>query len=166
MPELEFEVAGVQDFRNVARVLGRENRRLPKEIYNTIFRESKVLAKEAAAKVRAIPVEGTKHTGLRKEIAEGIQIAGVVDKDGGRGVRVITTMAEDDEVYLPRGFDSRKGWQHPTFGNREKWVRQYNPGNYSWFMETMSDGQLPIALKIHQHIQDAIDEIDKAGSAG
>lgn len=161
--EISFDVSGIEEFRRVARVIGRENRNLPQKFLKTIDREAKVLRKEAAAKASSMPVvKGEKHTGLRRDVASGVFIASVVEKDGARGVRIMTSMPDEEEAIIPRGLDSRRGWRHPVFGDKSSWVTQH--GAYSWFMETMDNGQLPIALGIHQHIKDAIDAIDDAAT--
>lgn len=159
--EISFDVVGLRDFRDVARALGREGRQIPKRVAKVINKEAKYAAKQAKAKALAIPTEGDKHTGLRSEVAAGVK---VVPTD--TGATVTTSMAEEDEQYIPRGLDTDKGWQHPFFGDRDKWVRQYNPGHFSWFTETMNSAREPIADGIHEVLEDAADAIDRESPFG
>ena len=159
--EVEFGVGGLQDFRNVIRVLGREDRNISGKALKVVNKEAKVVAKAAAAKAMTIPAKGTEgHTGLRRDIAKGVK---VVPTDSGALVQ--TSMPESDEAIIPRGMDSDKGWRHPVFGNREVWRgTQKNPGKFSWFMDTMKDAQLPISDGLMKILDDAADAIDRAGS--
>lgn len=160
MGDIEFEFGGRRVFNDVARALGRVNRQLPRQILRDIEKEAKALRKQAAAKALEEPAFGDKHTGLRKNVAKGIKVVPV--EEGGRsGYRVITTMPEEDEAIIPRGFDNRKGWRHPVFGRREQpWVTQH--GAFSWFMDTMQEAGPRLTSKIHEDIEDAADEIDRA----
>lgn len=153
---LDIGVEGVESLVAVIRAIGEEERRLPDEFDRIINETADALVAVARAKVLAEPTHGPKHTGLRAEIAAGTQVTQIPD-----GVRIITSMPENNEAIIPRGMDSGyKGWRHPVFGNMGKWVTQR--AAFSWFLDTMQDGKQPLEDGLHQALEDAADRIARA----
>ncbi|WP_157251036.1 hypothetical protein [Nonomuraea typhae] len=125
----------------VAFQFGREwkevNRRLRLAGEKGLQKELRKAVREAArpgrdaAKIaaRTIPAKGPRSRGLRRRIARGVGI-----QADARRVRIVTRMPAGMEM-LPRGFDTPKGWRHPVYGNRERWVQQ--PG-HPWFRSTIA----------------------------
>lgn len=71
-------------------------------------------------------VEAKKSHGLRATIARSIQLK--ITASGPRTgvrIRVDGTKLPEDERKLPMDLDNPKGWRHPVFGNRDKWVTQH-----------------------------------------
>lgn len=156
MAGLEIGVDGAASLDAVIRAMGEERDSLPKEFDRVINEVADALVKAAQAKVLAEPTHGTKHTGLRAEIAAGTKKVGVPD-----GVRIITSMPKNDEAVIPRGMDNGfKGWRHPVFGNMHNWVHQR--AAFSWFLDTMQDGKQPAEDGLTKCLQDAADRIARA----
>jgi hypothetical protein len=153
--EIEFSVEGRRQFNDAARALGRAERSIPRDVEKLIERTQKANAKEAAAKVLQQPATQGEHTGLRRDVAAGV---GTMPIDG--GTRVFTSMPEKDEAVIPLGLDTRKGWRHPVFGNREEWVTQR--GEFSWFMEIMRRSMKTTPPKVQDILDDAAESIDRS----
>jgi hypothetical protein len=165
MGYISFEVEGLEDLRMVRLALTQANRDIPRDMAKAINAEARQLRDEARAEIIAMPTPqqaGT--TGMRKEIAAGVHISRLPLAGDASGVRIGTRMTERDENYLPRGMDSRKGWQHPFFGDKDNWYRQY--GQYSWFMDTMADGENDLERRLYEVLRDNRDDIAQGGRIG
>jgi len=150
--ELDIDVDDNDEIELAALGLKLINSEIPKKVRQAIQQHARAAAEEAKQKAKAMPVEGDSgHTGLRKEVAAGVRVQRRTD-----GATITTQMPEEDEAVIPLGLDTRKGWRHPVFGNREKWVRQH--GKYSWFMEPMHDIRQPLTEDIEDILDDAADE--------
>jgi hypothetical protein len=112
------------------RTIGRELRDMDSRKVTGIFRDA--LEPAAAPFVRAvkasalaIPVAGTKQTGLRARIAACAETA---TWGTGRTVNVAVQMNPQrmprGEMALPLGMEGAKRWRHPVYGDREVWVTQ------------------------------------------
>lgn len=147
---LDIEVSGDAELSEIEQGLKYADRQIPKEVQDEIFRHARFASEEAKELIKGMPTEGNDHDPrpLRKDIARGVKLVRRPD-----GVTVQTSMPEEDEAIIPLGFDTRKGWRHPVFGNREEWVRQH--GSYSWFMEPMQDMRAPLT----DSIEDVLDDI-------
>lgn len=114
--------------------------------------EAELKAEEAKAKVRALPAPGSKHTGLRERVAQGVKV-----EDGGVGdVTIEATMNEPDEAIIPLGLDRPEGWRHPLYGNKRHWFS--NPG-YSWFRETFENASKDFEDKLTNTLERTAQEI-------
>lgn len=114
------------------------------------------LADETRKAVMQIPVTGTKHTGLRGRVAQGVGV-----KLTGAGIQISASMNQKDERNLPAYLDARDGWRHPVFGNRSVWVRQTTGG--SWFTEVLQDGQPELEDRLTEVWEDAARMIAESG---
>lgn len=92
-----------------------------------------------------------RHAGLRDEVAASIKLQ--VTSKGIRFVADSRNMPESQRT-LPRHLDSPKGWRHPVFGNREKWVHEQGK---PYFAETLKKR----APEFRQSILDAMEDIKK-----
>lgn len=129
---------------------------LPVEFQRTIREHADALAEQARQKAEEEPAHGTRHTGLRDAVAAGVDV-----QDTPTGVKVTTSMPEQDEAAIPRGFDDPvKGWRHPVFGRANSWVQQ--TGAFSWFTDTMAAGSDDIRDGLVDDINTAIDAFDSA----
>lgn len=85
--------------------------------------ESKIIP-EVREKALAIPTHGTKHTGLRGRLADGVGISGA----SGDSVQI------NASAFLSGGMDNPAGWRHPVYGHRNAWA--HNEG-HPWFKSTI-----------------------------
>lgn len=70
-------------------------------------------------------------------------------------------MDEEDEAYLPRGFDDgQKGWRHPFFGNMDIW---YHQDGASWFRETIANDRMLMERVLTDELEDIAEQIGDAG---
>lgn len=147
------------EFKRVAIALREVDRELPKKLRKDLQEAVKPAVQEAKDRVKALPVQGHGHSGLRRRVARGVRIQAAVGR--APALRVVTFMGEADEVNLPRYLDSAAGWRHPVFGNRHNWVRQTTGG--SWFRETMVEHRPQIERDLQQVLEDAAETIAAAG---
>lgn len=155
---VEWGVLSGGEFRRVARELKTVDRTLPRKFKRKIRDTVKPFIAIARKKVETLPVGGRETSGLRHRVAMGVKL--FIPRSAA-SVRVITSMKDPEEAALPRGLDTLKGWRHPVFGNREKWVQQ--PG-YSWFIETMQDSHKPMLEGLKTVLDEAAEDIRRAGS--
>lgn len=156
--EIGFEVTGLDHLRRLRLHLTEEaNRTIPRDIDTSVMAGARFLRDVARKKVLAQPTpQNAGHTGMRAEIARGVRVRRVAPGT----IRLTTQMSESDEAMLPRGTDMpRKGWRHPVFGNRDVWVRQHGP--YSWFIDTMQDGEDNIRERLELVLERAAERIDR-----
>jgi len=156
-----FWIQAGPEFKRVAVTLRSVDRALPGELRKRLKDGVQPLVREAKAKVLGLPVQGhAGSTGLRRRVARGVGVKAGVSRSG--SFRVTTSMANPDEVAIPRGLDSPRGWRHPVFGNRDNWVTQraLEPG---WFTETMVSGRDDIEQSLTDALEWARDTIASAG---
>lgn len=147
-----------EEFRTVAAALRAIDRTLPTKLRKKLQAAAKPLATAAKAKVKALPRTGRQHTGLYARVARGVKVQSSLSRNP--RVRVVTSMADPREAAIPRGLDTVRGWRHPVFGDRDNWVQQRG---YSWFIETMQDGQPDIQRALVEVLDEARDLIVQAG---
>lgn len=155
---VQYWIVTGREFRDVANALRLVDKSLPKEFRKKLREKAKPLMEKAKTEVKTLPVKGRSSTGLRMRVARGVKL---FLPRSNTSVRIITTMKDRSEAALPRGLDTRYGWRHPVFGNREEWVRQ--PG-YSWFREPISEGQDELKRGLVEVLEEARDRIADAGS--
>lgn len=155
---IDFEVEGYEKFGDVARVMGRVDRNFPKWIQDEIKREAKERAAEAKKSIQGQRGASKKQTGILNTIARGIGTE-EVSEDESFGWKITTSMPEEDEKYLPRGFDtSWGGWNHPVFAKKDtpryeqEWTHQ--DGKYDWWVRVMKKAQPDLEPKL----QDVLDK--------
>jgi len=150
MAELRINVDGLDELDAVTEALSEEERDLPDDLVGAIRDKAAELAQRARDRVEAEPVHGRKQTGLRAKMAAG---TGVEDNSDGASVVV---EPEGEDRRLPADMDEG-GWSHPVYGNRSNWVTQ--TGYFSWFTETMEEGEDEIENALGDVIDRAIDRI-------
>jgi hypothetical protein len=151
------------EFPRVVAALREIDKGLPTKLRKDISDAVKPSVRKAQANMRAMPVKGRGHSGLRAQVARGIKVRvslGSATKDA--KVRIITTMQDASEAAIPRGFNSPKGWRHPVFGDREDWVVQHGmrPG---WFMDPMQLNRDYVKDKIKTTLDEAAQYIADQG---
>jgi hypothetical protein len=135
--------------------LTEQDRQLPRDFKNSINTTAREMRNLARASALAEPSRGVGHTGLRRDVSKGVQI---IELPSGRGVRIITTMPEMNEAIIPRGMDNVRGWRHPVFGHRNRWVRQTS-GSDEWFMDSMRRGAEPLEDRLTRNLELAAEAI-------
>ncbi len=156
---LSFNSSGFEDFTRAATALSEVETEFPKWVRKDISDEMEKLKDTAGAALEAMAVHGLKQTGLRAAIDSGMTISDYSDTSG-EGSQISTTAPRPGGSYLPRGLDvllAPKGWKHPVFGNKKKWVQEV--GNVPWFSETMQSAQPEMEQKIQEEIEAAIKQI-------
>lgn len=156
---MEYRVISGEDFRLVANALRAVDASLPGNLRKELRQAVRPLVARAKAKVRALPTHGVKHTGLRRRVAAGVGVR--VSTSRTPGITITTSMRDPSEAAIPRGMDSRVGWRHPVFGNRDAWVTQHTGG--SWFRETFADGREEIQRDVRDVLERAADTVADAG---
>lgn len=111
---------------------------------------SKGSKRKAVTSVRA-ERNRRRRAGLRASIASATKL-----QITAKGVRFVvnSNRLPVDQRTLPRHLDSPKGWRHPVFGDRDKWVHQHGK---PYFGATIKKN----APKFRQAIFAAMDEIQK-----
>lgn len=153
---LTFDVHGRDALERVMIALSEVGADLPHQINGNVEEVGRELVSRAQHMIRTEPVTGSEHSGLRESIARGTKLTRV----GTGRYRIITSVPQSDEAIIPRGFDRPRGWRHPVFGNRNKWVTQ--KGDRSWFMDTMHEGWEPLFRKHKETLEAAAERIDMA----
>lgn len=106
-------------------------------------------ARKSGKNVRAaIARGGRRKAGLRDSVARATKL-----QINTRGIRfyVDSSAMPESQRTLPRHLDSPKGWRHPVFGSRERWVHQQGR---PWFATTIQKR----APKFRQAALDAIED--------
>jgi putative lipoic acid-binding regulatory protein len=163
---MEFSVEGYEKFGDVARVMGRVDRNFPKWIQQEIKREAKQLSAEAKKSIQGQRAGSKKQTGILNTIAAGIGTE-EISEDDEFGWMVTTSMPEENEQYLPRGFDtSWGGFNHPVFAKKDtprylrKWEHQ--DGKYDWWVRVMGKAQPDLEPKLQDVLDRGAKEIAAA----
>lgn len=146
------------EWRRVSLALREIDRSLPGRLRQAMRDTAKPAAEDARRRVRALPVHGRKHTGLRAKVARGVAVQAGASR--GLGVRIVTGMTDPRERKLPLYLDDPRGWRHPVFGNRHMWVHQSTGG--SWFRATIAEHRPQMERDLTQVLEDAAQTIDAA----
>lgn len=160
MADAEFwlDVDGTNQLSRAVSALGDIAKYIPRDIDDTIEDVAVKMAERAAMKVQAVRMRTPgfeRSTGLRRRIARGVGVHRLPDG----GYRITTSMTDQDEAIIPRGFDSpAKGFRHPVFGNKNNWVRQM-PAT-GWFRDTVDDAAQILPDKLEDILEFAADWVD------
>jgi hypothetical protein len=152
---MAFFIFAGSEWGRVARALGAEDHALPHRLHSTLRGDAEDAAREAADRVRSLPVKGRGHTGLRQRVAAGLRVTGISGF-----FRVTTSMPSGQEI-IPRGLDRKSGWTHPVFGHSPT-VRQ-RPYRSGWFLDTFQDSSDAIENDLEDVLDKAADTIAAAG---
>jgi hypothetical protein len=150
---VQVRVVQGTDFVRAANALRAIDNTLPTKFRTRLRKVAQPFVQKVKDEVRAIPVTGAEHSGLRRRVARGVKVRVGV----GRGTfryRIITSMVDPSEAGIPRGLDDRRGWRHPVFGGPE-WVTQHTGG--SWFIEPLQDIKEPLEHGLTEVLEDARD---------
>lgn len=153
MADLSIHVGGLDELQAVADALREAESTLPRDFQRAIHDVAEQLAATARVRVRSEPIHGIRQTGLREKLAAGTAV-----EDTSDGASIVVN-PEGEDARLPADMDEG-GWSHPVFGNRNRWVSQ--DGYFSWFMDTMDEGENDLEDALGRVIDDAIDRIAAA----
>lgn len=152
---LRIDIESLNDFDSVIKELTEIDRQIPRDFKNSINRTAREMRDLARASALAEPSRGVGHTGLRRDVSKGVRI---IEMASAIGVRIITSVPEADEAIIPRGMDTVRGWRHPVFGHRNRWVTQTS-GTDSWFMESMQRGAEPLEDRLTRNLEIAAEQV-------
>lgn len=144
------------EVRRVTAAMAAEDKTMQPRLNDAMQDAVEPYVSRARAKVLAMPVKGTGHTGLRARVARGVRMVAT-----GPVVKVISTMTFRNQLSIPPGLNF-DGWRHPVFGNRNVWVNQGTtvPG---WFTETLAGSRDDIENSLEDVIESSADRIAAAG---
>lgn len=151
MGGLEFHVSGLEELDAVTEALAREEHDIPDKVAEAIQRRAEVLAAEARAAVLGEPTHGSKHTGLRADIA-----ANTVVEPTGDGAVIEGKPLGGNRHNLPLDMDNG-AWEHPVWGHQNEQVSQ--GGYYAWFSDTMDQGEDELENAVEHVLDEAIARI-------
>lgn len=150
---------GIGDARRAARALARTKRISDfraREIALKTNRTTEQVKAEHRAKQAAKADTGA---GLRETIARAVS-GSISTGSRSTGVSVTWKAAAakmpNKQRYLPKGFNSVKGWRHPVFGNREVWVAQKG---MPFFDATIKRHREELEKRVVEGMQKAADAI-------
>jgi hypothetical protein len=158
---MDVRTSGADDFRRLAakfRAAGKDGAAIRLKLTKTIQKRLERITSEQKAAALAMNVKGVKGAGTarRQSFHEAARLRGrnVRKRKGGYGLRASTAHAIKSKVNytgrklgarvyvdasglppsqrkLPRHLDNPRGWRHPVYGNRAKWVRQVGEPYFS-----------------------------------
>jgi hypothetical protein len=157
--------AGADDLERVARALGAEENgtKLRRDLAAQLRKAVDPAIADARSALMSWGTSGIDHAGepLRQAIS-GQMTAQARLTGQATGVRVRVKKIQDRNFpNAPRRANRKKGWRHPVFGNREKWVQQFGP--IGWFDDSMQHSAPAATAAVKQVIADTAERI-KAGS--
>jgi hypothetical protein len=158
MAGIDVQVTGINKLDDITRAMALENATIPNDLKNSIHDSAGTLGDRARLRVVLEPTYSNKHSGLRARVAKGVGLQELTD-----GWRVTTSMDAPSEAAIPRGMDQH-GWRHPVFGNKDVWVVE-GMTDFSWFMDTMQEGEDVVGNGLEQELENAAERIDNAGRA-
>lgn len=87
---------------------------------------------------------------LRQRIADGVKVQ-ILTGARREGVRIVTS------APLAGAWQSRRGWRHPVFGNRNQWAQQQ--GNPDYFYGTVWAGRDRVKTAVEEAMKEAADSL-------
>lgn len=156
-PDRLISITTGPEWKRVEAALAAVDARLGEEFRNELRDAAEDLADRAKRAALQIPAYGSKHSGLRARVAEGVG----VKLTSTVGVEITASMNYRDERNLPAYLDAQAGWRHPVYGNRSNWVRQSTGG--SWFEEPIANGQSMIENRFTGIFEQAARDIAHEG---
>lgn len=151
---MDVRVSGADDFKRLAakfKAAGKDGAAIRKKLTVTIQRRLARITDEQKAEALGMRVRGVKGGGTarRQAFHEAARLRGRRPRapKGGHGLRAATARAIKSKVTytgrklgarllvdpsamppsqrrLPKHLDNPRGWRHPVWGNRSRWVKQ------------------------------------------
>lgn len=126
------------------------DKRLPRDIANTMLETTQRGVASASAKALTIPAKKGNSKGTRKLVSRGVHY-----RKSSQGYRILTSMPAGMEM-LPRGYASQ--WHHPVFGGEPHVLQQ---SHYDWFVGPIADEYDFAYRNLVSDLNNAADTIDK-----
>jgi hypothetical protein len=160
MPSKVWTVVGPEWDRaiNALRVIDDQ---IPRWLEEQMEDEIVLAENRARATVSVMEVRGgpAGHTGMRARVASGVGHRKGIDSKNKAYFRIYTSMAERDEVIIPRGLDRVAGWRHPLFGDKKHWYNE-GPVRPGWFTDTIADSRDEISRALQRALERAAQFVD------
>jgi hypothetical protein len=153
---MRVKVTDGPEWKRVEAALLAVDKDLAEKLRAEIRDAADTLVNRAQHAVERIPVHGSKHSGFRVRVAEGVGVRLTAS-----GVQISASMNRKDERNLPAYLDAQAGWRHPVYGNEHNWVRQGTGG--SWFRETIENGHDMIENRLTGVLEQAARDIAHDG---
>lgn len=179
---MEIQTNGGDDFRQLAarfRKAGQNGAAIRKELTKTIQARLKVIVNEQKREALNMSVKGTQGRGTARR--EAFTAARQARKKrprkiaGGHGLRASTARGIKSKVAytgfkigarisvdpsamprsqrtLPRRLDNPRGWRHPVWGHRDRWVPQVGEPYFTRPIERHRD-------QVRRDVRDAVNEV-------
>lgn len=159
--ELHIDISDDGKSALIRKSLTRLDAEVPAVMQADIDAELAVNIEAARSTLRDMPTHGDKSTGLRDRIAEGVtEIPQPVVTDHPMGL-VNTFVDRPNEISIPRGIESIKGWRHPVFGRRtDKWMDQ--APQYHWFTAPMEAAEAGLITRFTKTLDLAAEGVARA----
>jgi hypothetical protein len=154
MAEAEVTGSGVLDMKLLAARLKEADPALKRELRKNLRDAAGPVAGDVQRSILAMP---SHHDGsLRGEVAATVGVSTSLTGDG-IAVRVTSlgTRMPPGKGSLPFHLDDARGWDHPVFGHRDRWVHQ--DGKPEWFERPVADR----ARDFQAAAQQALDETQR-----
>lgn len=137
MAEAQVTGPGVLDMKLLAIRLKDADPALKRNLRRQLRDAAAPVAQDVRQSILDMPAAAQR--GLRQETAATVRLSTSVTQ-AGISVQITSDGRKmpQGKGTLPRHLDSARGWKHPVFGNRDRWVRQM--GKPGWF-------ELPIAAR-------------------
>src|SRR3954462_15570932 len=89
MAAISIEISNIAKLDDITRAMALENQEIPKDLNGAVHEDAGTLGDRARLRVILEPTHGTKHTGLRLEVANGVRLQEIPD-----GYRITTSMTQ------------------------------------------------------------------------
>lgn len=158
---VNVKVVPGKELKVIADKLREIDKKLPNKFRKDLKAAAKPLMMKAKENAKKIPVKKPDKRRLRRKIATGVAIQVSVGKRA--RIRIVTRMPDTGTAIIPRGLSTDKGFRHPVFGDKTKWVVQRAAGSGNWFMDAMQDGNADAQARIKATLEEAKREIANSG---
>ena len=154
MAEAEVTGSGVLDMKLLAARLKEADPALKRELRKNFRDAAEPVIGDVQQSILLMPShhDGTLRAGIARTVTVSTSLTG-----DGIAVRVssLGSRMPPGKESLPFHVDSGRGWGHPVFGHRDRWVRQQ--GKPEWFERPIADN----ARQFQGAAQQALDETQR-----
>lgn len=179
---MDVRTSGADDFKRLAakfKAAGKDGAAIRKKLTATIQKRVSRIVEEQKSAALSMKVKGVKGSGTarRQGFHEAARLRGrnVRARKGGYGLRASVARSIKSKVNytgrklgarvlvdasamppsqrrLPKHLDNPRGWRHPVYGNRAKWVQQFGEPYFSRPISRHRDA-------VVREIKDDIDQV-------
>lgn len=153
---------GTEDLEDIGTALRYEQdgTRIRRQVAAELRQAVEPAVEDAKSRILAMGSSGLAHKGepLRTAIAAKVKAqARLSGKASGVRVRVATTPNVRGFRLAPRRTNRARGWRHPVYGNRDRWVQQHGP--VGWFDNAMHANPDQYVAAVRRVIEDTAQRI-------